>query len=175
MDGWKLKLPKYEQFKQLKEFVESFDRNEWDTYRIGKQEYQNKWKLHEQGKEYEIKYVSSYNFYMSQKKKISEYFKLKSEYQRLCLNNPVQTEGSHQLKTATLLIFNWILENNLLWKVKIVNTVHDEIVGECSEELSELCREKIEEFMIIGGNKYLKNLKIKADAAIGNNWATAKN
>lgn len=174
-DGWKLKLPKYEQFSELKKFIEGFERSDWDSYKQGKQEYNKKWELHNQGKNYDIKYANSYNFYVSNKKGISEFFKLKSEYQRLCLNNPVQTGGAHQLKYATCLLFKWILESNLLWKVKIVNSVHDELVVECAIELSELVRKKVEEFMIMGGNKYLKNLKIKADAAIGNSWASAKN
>ncbi len=169
-DGWKLKLPKYEEFCSLQEKVSKITKAEWQFYKQGKTEY----KKHLADKKYVIQNKGNVDVYKRYKKFVSSFFKLKSEYQRLCLNNPVQTYASHQLKTATLYLFNWIIENNYQKIVKICNTVHDEIIVECPKNMGELVRLKVQEYMIDGGNKYLTNLKIKAEANIGNSWYSAK-
>jgi len=173
-DGWKLKLPKFDEFKQYKEKVESITKEQWTTYKQGKLEVKKFYEEKEKGIKYEYIFPKSVQFYKSKKTEVSQFFKLKSEYQRLCLNNPVQSRGAHQLKLATCLLFEWIVENNYIKKVKIVNSVHDEIVVECEESLKEIVKNQLESSMLIGGDYYLTNLKIKADAAIGNSWGEAK-
>jgi DNA polymerase I-like protein with 3'-5' exonuclease and polymerase domains len=121
-----------------------------------------------------LKLPSEGNFYKSKKTEVSQFFKLKSEYQRLCLNNPVQARSAHQLKLATSILFDWIVENNYIGKIKIVNTVHDEIIVECLKELKDIAKKAVEDAMLEGGNYYLTNLKIKADANIGESWGKAK-
>jgi DNA polymerase-1 len=169
-DGWKLKLPKFDEYKQKEEGINNITKEQWTLYRKGKQEYL---KLKED-EEYKILDKASYDFYQSRKRDVSTFFKLKSEYQRLCLNNPVQSRGAHQLKLATCLFFEWIEEQNLIWKVLLDNTIHDEIVAECPDELKEKVRIAVQNAMITGGNHYLTNLKIKADAKYGNSWGEAK-
>jgi DNA polymerase I-like protein with 3'-5' exonuclease and polymerase domains len=143
-------------------------------YKQGKLDYKKKFDEQEKGRKYDYIYPIAVKYYKSKKTEVSQFFKLKSEYQRLCLNNPVQTYASHQLKTATLYLFNWIVENNYQWIIKICNTVHDEIIVECPKNMAELVRSKVQECMLEGGNKYLTNLKIKAEANVGNSWYDAK-
>jgi DNA polymerase-1 len=169
-DGWKLKLPKYENFLELKDKVESIKKEEWQLYKQGKIDY----KKQKEDKTHIIKDLNAFKFYKSKKKDVSDFFKLKSEYQRLCLNNPVQSRGAHQLKRATVMLFNWIKENNYLNVVKIVNTVHDECVLECPTDIAEIVKIQLEKCMVEGGNYYLSNLQIKADAQIGISWGDAK-
>jgi DNA polymerase-1 len=169
-DGWKLKLPRFDHFSALKEQVEKLSRKEWKLYSAGKDEYK---KLKE-NPSYVVEDHYALHVYEKNKQEVSEFFKLKSEYQRLCLNNPVQSRGAHQLKRALVMLFNWIKKNNLINIVKIVNSVHDEIVLECPEHMGEITRVKLEECMVKGGNYYLSNLKIKADASIGSSWGEAK-
>ena len=169
-DGWRLKLPEYEKFKILKEKIETITSEQWQRYRQGKFEY----KALKADRNYKIKIQQNYDFYKERKKGISDFFKLKSEYQRLCLNNPIQSCGSHMTKRAVLILFEWILKNNLLWRVKICNVPHDEIVAECEESLKEITRDAVEKSMIEGGNHYLSILTIKADAAYADNWESAK-
>jgi DNA polymerase-1 len=173
-DGWKLKLPKFDEFKEYKEKVENITKEEWTIYKQGKLEVKKFYEEKEKGIKYEYIFPKSVEFYKSKKTQVSQFFKLKSEYQRLCLNNPVQSRGAHQLKLATCLLFEWIVENDYIKKVKIVNTVHDEIVVECEEGLKEIVKKEVESSMLIGGDYYLTNLKIKADANIGNSWGEAK-
>lgn len=169
-DGWKLKLPEFEKFKALKGKIEAITRDEWQMYRIGKDERRKE----RENNTYIIKNKQCYDFYREKRKTVSDFFKLKSEYQRLCLNNPIQSTGSHMTKRAMCLLFEWIKKNNLLWVVKICNVPHDEAVLECPEELKEEIRDNLERCMIEGGNYYLEHLTIKADAHYGISWGEAK-
>jgi len=49
-----------------------------------------------------------------------------------------------------------------------------ETVIECPEDLAEECKSALEQIMVESGNYYLTNLKIKAEAHIGNSWGEAK-
>jgi DNA polymerase I-like protein with 3'-5' exonuclease and polymerase domains len=170
VDGWKLKLPDFERFTILKDKIADISRMQWQMYRQGKIEYKAK----QADDKYEYKIKANVDVYREKKKDVSAYFKLKSEYQRLCLNSPVQTCGAMMLKRATSSFFEWIIENNYIGKVLIDNTIHDEIVIECPKELGELVRTTLQKCMIEDGNHYLKNLTIKADAHYANSWGEAK-
>jgi DNA polymerase I-like protein with 3'-5' exonuclease and polymerase domains len=105
---------------------------------------------------------------------VSQFFKLKSEYQRLCLNNPVQARSAMMIKRSALILFDWIVDNNYINIIKICNSVHDELVIECPTKLAQIATKQVEKAMIEGGNYYLQNLKIKAEAHFGNSWYDAK-
>ena len=173
-DGWKLKLPRFDQFQNYDEKIKKITKEQWQEYKQGKLDYKKKQEKLEKKEPYEYIFPKSVEFYESKRKEVSTYFKLKSEYQRLCLNNPVQARGAHQLKLATSLLFEWILKNNYINKVKIVNTVHDEIVVECLDALKEETKKMVEKSMLVGGDFYLEKLNIKADAATGESWYSAK-
>jgi DNA polymerase I-like protein with 3'-5' exonuclease and polymerase domains len=173
-DGWKLALPKFDKFKECEAKVKAISKEEWQMYKQGKLEYKKKKEEAEKKIVYTYKFPKSVVFYNSKKSEVKQFFKLKSEYQRLSLNNPVQARSAHQLKLATCILFEWILENNLINQVLIVNAVHDELVVECKEYYEILVKNKVEEAMLQGGNHYLTNLKIKAEANIGDSWGSAK-
>jgi DNA polymerase-1 len=124
-DGWKLKLPRFDQFQEYDEKIKKITREEWQIYKQGKLDYKKKQEMLEKKELYEYAFPESVKYYESKRKEVSTFFKLKSSYQRLCLNNPVQSRGSMMLKRASVDLFDWILENNLINKIKIVNTVHD--------------------------------------------------
>jgi DNA polymerase-1 len=177
-DGWKLALPKFDLYTSLGLEIAKISREEWTMYSAGKKEYV-KYKESMEDKNLEkVPYViinpQHVEVYRKYRKQVSDYFKLRGEYQRLCLNNPVQSRSAHQLKLALCLIFEWIEENDLIWIVKLCNSVHDEIVLESPEEFAEQARRALEVAMLTGGNHYLTNLKIKADANIGTSWGEAK-
>lgn len=173
-DGWKLQLPDYSTFLQYKESIEKLTKEDWQIYKQGRLEMKKFYEEQDKGVKYNFIYPKSVEFYKSKKSIVSSFFKLKSEYQRLCLNNPVQARSAHQLKLSTCLLFEWILNNNLINIVKIVNTVHDEIVVECPIHLKDVVKKVVEKSMLKGGNNYLSNLKIKADANYGCSWGEAK-
>jgi hypothetical protein len=51
---------------------------------------------------------------------------------------------------------------------------HDEIIVECESLLQDDVKQAVETCMLNGGNAYLENLEIKADASIGSSWYEAK-
>jgi DNA polymerase-1 len=174
-DGWKLKLPKFDIYLELEKEVKAITKLEWQMYSAGKKEWKaSKEPLKKNEVPYVIKIQANVNIYNRHKMNVSGFFKLKSEYQRLCLNNPVQSRSAHQLKLATAMVFEAIEEKGLINIVKICNTIHDEIVLETPEEHAEWAKGMLEVCMLAGGNHYLTNLKIKADANTGQSWGEAK-
>ena len=169
-DGWKLHLPQFNKFSELHKTIEDISKEEWKMYKEGKIEYRKS----RDDENYTIVNSRNVEYYRFKRKQVSDYFKLKSEYSRLALNNPIQSRAAHQLKRATFNLFEWIVNNNYTNTVKICNTIHDEIVAECPEELIEIVKEKVQYFMIEGGNYYLTNLTIKAEAHSGYSWLEAK-
>lgn len=174
--GFKLHLPDFKKFKELEERVEQISKREWELYKEGKEEYKKLEKAKEQKRVYEIQKKSSFEFYSKNKSLISRFFKLKSQYYRLCLNNPTQTTAAHQTKLAACMLFNFIKQNNHLGKAKICIIPHDEFVIEVEDELVDLYKEKLGYFMREAGNKFIKNplIKMNADANSGENWYEAK-
>lgn len=174
--GFKLRLPFYDKFQPLHEFIKNLPSHFWEAYRIGKKEYVANKMAKEAGDIYRIMDYPSYNLYVENKNRISEYFSRKSEYFRLCLNAPTQGTAAHQTKYATVLLFEEIEKNNHYWKVRIANVIHDEIFLEVEEELVPQYLKVLEDSMIKGGNVFLTNpiLKMKAEAHAEKNWALAK-
>jgi len=174
--GFKLKLPNFDRFSKLHLEISNLDNNFWDVYREGKKEYKLQKEAINNGDYYEIKDYSAYELFKEYKHQISDYFSLKSQYFRLCLNAPTQGTSAHQTKYATILIFNHIEKNNHYWKARIANVIHDEILMEVENSLVDEYKIVVEESMKTGGNYFLKNpiLKMGAESNIGDSWYEAK-
>lgn len=174
--GFKLRLPFYDKFKPLYDFIQELPSHFWEAYRVGKREYQANKMAKEAGDLYRIQDYPSYNLYVENKSRISEYFSRRSEYFRLCLNAPTQGTAAHQTKYATVLLFEAIEKNNDYWKARIANVIHDEIMLEVEESLVDKYKIILEESMIKGGNVFLENpiLFMRAESNSGNSWAEAK-
>lgn len=81
-DGFKLKLPFFDEYKSLNDKISRFSKEEWDYYKQGK-------RLYKESLQPVTSYEhESYDFYHENKYAISKCAKLKSQYFRLCLNNP---------------------------------------------------------------------------------------
>lgn len=197
-DGFKLKLPFYEEFMEAHEWIENKDKPFWTCYRKGKALYKAE-KLQKELKDIVKKYGEnskeafdfkdehfdkmfleeddfSYNIYMESRSKVGDYFKKKSKYFRLCLNNPVQSTSAFQTKRAVVMIFNEIVKNGNQWKACIGVVPHDEILLYVKEELTDKYKGILEKSMRDGGDYYLKSglVKMNADANVGKNWYEAK-
>lgn len=176
VDGFRLHLPDYEEFKEMKRKIEGLSKEFWTKYRAGKTEF----KLLEESKEkcngYEIKNWENYDIYMEWRGLMGKYFSKRGEYQRLCLNNPIQTRSAHQTKKALVALWKHIRERGHLWEARLANSPYDEIVMEVKEHLAEEYKDKVGEFMRDCGTSYLTSglFKMKADANIGPSWYDAK-
>lgn len=174
--GFKLHLRYFDHFKEKHIWLKSLDKAWWRKYKEGKTQYKEKKQCEENKKEYIIKNHSSFDLYRKNVMDISKYFKSKSEYMRLCLNNPAQTTAAHQTKRATNRIYEYIWKKKDFWKARIALAVHDELDLEVIEDLADEYKEITEKFMVEEGNKLLKNplLKMKVGINICNNWYEGK-
>lgn len=180
--GFKLHLPEFDKFTELRAKVDSFSKRDWELYREGKEESKRKEKHTEKLKQgltesrYQIKNKVAYDFYQDKKSTVSQYFKIRSQYFRLALNNPTQTTAAHQTKKAACMLFEYIKQNNHLGKAKICIIPHDEFVMEVQDSLVPLYEVKLGEFMRKAGDYFIKNkiIKMDAEANSGSNWYEAK-
>ena len=100
---------------------------------------------------------------------VREHFQAASKWDRMARNACTQGSGACITKLACTNFFNWIVENNLFDKVKIVAVVHDEICIEYPKELSDTY--KILEYHMEEASKaYCKFSKIPAKAEVSTHW-----
>lgn len=176
--GFKLHLPEFDKFQELKRAIESMSKADWEMYREGKEEHRKKEKQKETNPEsrYEVRNKRAYEYFKDKKSTVSQFFKLKSQYFRLSLNNPTQATSAHQTKKAACLLFDFIKQNKHFGKAKICIIPHDEFVLEVHESLVPLYEIKLGEFMRKGGDQFINNkiIRMEAEANSGKNWYEAK-
>lgn len=178
--GFRLYLPNYEMFSALEGWIETLDKHFWGKYREGKIQYkkllENKKRVEDGEDEYEIENEYTYELYLDNKGDVSRFFRLKSRYYRLCLNNPVQAGSALQTKAAIYALFKQIIDNGDQWKVFICNSPYDEIVLETFNKLTKKYQKILEDTMVNEGNKKLKSglVEMSAKACVGATWNDAK-
>ena len=99
---------------------------------------------------------------------VREHFQAASKWDRMALNSPTQGTGIVILKSAMTDFFNYIVDNGLFNRVKIVALVHDEANIEYPINLS--MDVVLKECMEKAAAKFCKSLPIPAEAAVGNHW-----
>lgn len=82
----------------------------------------------------------------------------------------VQGSGADITKYAGILIFNYIIKNNLFNTVKIVNIVHDEILVECPESYTIEMSKIVKNSMIKAGAKFFQRVPLDASCDVGKYW-----
>ncbi|BAQ63231.1 DNA polymerase I (plasmid) [Geminocystis sp. NIES-3708] len=85
------------------------------------------------------------------------------------LNTPIQGTGADILKLALANLVKTLKPYGD--KVKLLATVHDEIILEAHEDIAEDVAKVLSEVMVSSGKEFLKRVPIEADSSIGNNWA----
>lgn len=66
-------------------------------------------------------------------------------------------------------LFKWIIDNNYFNKIKIVASVHDELVVEFPEYLKDFPK-TLEKIMENSASKFCKSLPIPAEASVDICW-----
>lgn len=87
--------------------------------------------------------------------------------QRYAKNMPIQGTSADILKRALRLLHDDIAGSS----AKLVNIVHDEVVVECDSAESKAVTEKLETAMLRAGAEYVKNVPIKVDVHISEEWS----
>ena len=100
---------------------------------------------------------------------VREHFQAAGKYDRLARNAPTQGTGAIIMKEAMTQLFKWIIDNNMFNKVHLCCVVHDEIVCDYPEELTDFPK-ILENIMESAAAKYCKSLPIPAEASIGFCW-----
>ena len=93
-----------------------------------------------------------------------------AEMRKLCQNYPIQGSSADMVKLACIYFFGIIIQKDWLWRVKIVNTVHDEIIIESPENIMEEAAKLLEDCMEKAGDVFCKTIPLVAEPAIGDFW-----
>jgi DNA polymerase I len=101
---------------------------------------------------------------------VSDYYYYKGEIERKSLNFPIQGSAAEITKISCIYIFDWILDNDLFDVVKFANTIHDENVLECPENLATTVAEVVKASMVKAGRIFCKRVPLKAEPDINKYW-----
>ena len=105
------------------------------------------------------------------KEKVSRFFRKRGDIERMSLNYPIQGESAEITKLACVYFWNkYLVPNNLLFKVLIVNIIHDEILVETPLRIAEETAKQLEKSMVDAGAKFCKRVKLKADPCVAPFW-----
>ena len=153
--GHKSFMPDFRQFKDLEK---KLDRTFWRKYRdiprnpdTGKKKGRN---------EEEIEMT----------KDVSTFYKTKSSMEKQAIDYSCQGSGAVMHKLSSILFFKWIKDNHLLYKVKLVLAVHDELDFECPAEIADKAAKALQDFMYKAGDYLCGEPHFPADAEIGDYW-----
>ena len=100
---------------------------------------------------------------------VREHFQAASKYDRMARNSVTQGTGAVIMKDALTQLFNYIIDNNLFSRIHICAAVHDEIVCDYDESITDFPR-TLEQIMEQSAAKFCKSLPIPAEAEVGEFW-----
>lgn len=101
---------------------------------------------------------------------VSRLARRKAESEKQSINYPIQAAGALCFKLASIKLFNWLLKNGLLFKVKYCIPVHDEINLEAPDEISEEVADILVKCMVSAGKPFCTRAHLGADVEIGDHW-----
>lgn len=142
------KLYKFEEYKELKS---KFTSEYWETYREEKNKNTNYFKT---------------ELYPEVRKCMS----LEGNYKRQALNFPIQGTGADITKLALIYLFKEIIDRDMFMKVLIPNTIHDEIVLECPEDVAQEWALIVKDCMQRAGEVFCERVPLKAEPKISKCW-----
>ena len=150
ISGRKCYIPYFDEFQKLHKEIYETD-GFWDDYKLEKSK-------------------NSAKFINYFKPKVREYFMKRGDIERMSLNYPIQGTSADVTKLACVYFYRYLLENDLVFKVKVVNVVHDEIIVECPDELSSNISTILQKSMEDAGQVFCKVVKLKAEPVITTTW-----
>lgn len=105
------------------------------------------------------------------KEKVSKFFRKRGDIERMSLNYGIQGESAEITKLACVYFWSkYLVPNNLLFKVLIINIIHDEVLVETPEEIAQQTAAQLEKAMVDAGAKFCKRVPLKADPCIAPYW-----
>lgn len=98
------------------------------------------------------------------------YFKRKSASEKQSINYPCQGTGAVMFKTASIFLWNYLVDHDLLFKVKLCVPAHDEWNIEVPEEIAEEMTKVLQDCMSKAGEFFCRKLPMPADATCADYW-----
>lgn len=94
---------------------------------------------------------------------VKEFFKRRADSDRQSVNYPIQHTGALCYKVSMVNFFEYLRQNNLLFKVLITVTPYDEINCEAPEEIAEDIAKVLHEIMVKAGAYFIHKVKLDAE------------
>jgi DNA polymerase-1 len=85
---------------------------------------------------------------------------------REAMNYPIQGASADIAKLALSYIRNELKETD----ARLINSIHDEFVVECAEELAPEVSEKTRQAMTSAGEKLLKKVPVEVEVEVSREW-----
>lgn len=101
---------------------------------------------------------------------VKQYFKRKSASEKQAINYPCQGTGAVMFKTASIFLWEYLVKNNLLFKVKLCIPAHDEWNIEVPEDIAGEMTKVVKDCMSRAGSFFCSKLPMPADAEVGDCW-----
>lgn len=101
---------------------------------------------------------------------VKHYFRRKSDSEKQAINYPCQHTGAAMFKMASVLLFKYILDNNLLFKVKLCIPSHDEWNIEVPSDMADKMATVLQDCMKKAGAYYCNKLEMPATAEVADYW-----
>lgn len=148
--GRKFFIKDMERLSELKSYIDQ--QGFWDDYRREKSR-------------------DSERFRKELKPIVKEYFSTKGAIERDAQNYPIQGTGASMIKWASVMIRDHLKQEDL-WgdQARIICILHDEIVIECEERLSQYIADLAEKKMIESGRTFCQSVDMKVDPVITDHW-----
>ena len=101
---------------------------------------------------------------------VRHYFRRKSASEKQAINYPCQHTGAAMFKLASIYLYQYLLDHNLLFKVKLCVPCHDEWNIEVPEEIADTMTTVLQDCMSKAGSYFCKKLDMPAEAEVGDCW-----
>lgn len=101
---------------------------------------------------------------------VRHYFRRKSACEKQAINYKCQGTGAVMFKLASIFLYQYLVEHNLLFKVKLCIPAHDEWNIEVPDEYCKEMTEVLKDCMSRAGAYFCKYISFPADAEVGTCW-----
>lgn len=98
------------------------------------------------------------------------YNKTLGEIQKAGMNHPIQGTSADITKVAMVLVRQYIRDNDLWHKIRLVAQVHDQIDTNCTDDIKDEWKLKLDELMCDAGKVVIPSGLLRADTNITANW-----
>lgn len=165
-------------FNGLKRYIE-FRKKDWFSKgyidlnsKVGYKAYIYDWSYLKNLQQVKFREPGFWNYYREMKQDapkcdtvmmVKEFFKRRAESDRQSVNYPIQHTGALCYKVSMINFFEYLRQNDLLFKVLITVTPYDEINCEAPEAIAENVATILYDIMVKSGAYFVKRVKLDAD------------